>query len=81
MDTREVTLCSTVHEAFSRKTVKDKVKEAGAWQTKVIPAADAVADYNDDMGGMDLSDALTGYCSVHHKTMKWSKTFFLLPLH
>lgn len=32
MDTREVTMCSTVHEAFSWQTVKRKVKEAVANQ-------------------------------------------------
>lgn len=40
MDTREVTMCSTVHEAFSGHTVRRKVKEAGVWQTKTVHVPD-----------------------------------------
>lgn len=53
-------MCSTVLEAYSGKTERRKIKEAGVWQTKDIPVPDAVVAYNKSMGGVDLSDALIG---------------------
>lgn len=36
-------MCSTLHEGFSGKMVKRKVKEASEWRTKQIPVSDVVA--------------------------------------
>lgn len=65
-----------MHEAFSGQTMKRRVKEAGVWQMKNVAIPDPVLQYNHSMGGVGLSAALIGYYSVHHKSMKWYKTFF-----
>lgn len=69
-------MCSTVHKAYTGQTVKRKVRESGEWKTKAITMPDCIGDYNKHMGGVNLSDALIGFYSVHTKTTKWYKTFF-----
>lgn len=63
MDTCEMTVCSTLHEALG-------MKEAGVWQTNNVSIPYSVLEDNHSMGGMDRSDALIGYCSVHYKVVK-----------
>uniref|UniRef100_A0A3B4Z974 PiggyBac transposable element-derived protein domain-containing protein n=1 Tax=Stegastes partitus TaxID=144197 RepID=A0A3B4Z974_9TELE len=76
-DMRDVFLCSTMHMAHGKQTVQRRVKDdAGHWSMKDVPIPPAIKDYNRQMGGVDLSDALIGYYEAVHKRKKWYKTFF-----
>ncbi len=77
MDTKQVTVASNYHQAYSGFKASRRMRnDDGVVQRKDVPILDSVKDYNANMGGVDLSDALIGYYSVLHKTMKWYKKIF-----
>ena len=52
MDTREVSVCSTIHPAFSGETAQRRVKDrAGCWAVRAIPCPTPIMAYNKNMGG------------------------------
>ncbi|XP_056107732.1 piggyBac transposable element-derived protein 4-like [Rhinichthys klamathensis goyatoka] len=77
MDTREVSVCSTIHPAYTRDTAQRRVKTQDTWRTTTFPCPTPVTEYNKHMGGVDLSDQLLQYYTTQHKTMKWYRKIFL----
>jgi ribosomal protein L31 len=77
MDTREVSVCSTIHPAYTGDTAQRRVKTQDTWRTKTFPCPTPVTEYNKHMGGVDLSDQLLQYYTAQHKTMKWYRKIFL----
>nr|XP_046253824.1 piggyBac transposable element-derived protein 4-like [Scatophagus argus] len=78
MDVREVSVCSTIHPAFSGQTVQRMKKYGdGRWAARNIPCPTPIMAYNKNMGGVDLSDQLIQYYSTHRKTGQWYKTILL----
>ncbi|XP_066569538.1 piggyBac transposable element-derived protein 4 [Amia ocellicauda] len=78
MDSREVSMCSTIHQVYSSNRVMRKLKKKdGTWEAISIPIPTTIVEYNKYMGGVDLSDQLIQYTTAHHKVMRWYKTMFL----
>ncbi|XP_063068727.1 piggyBac transposable element-derived protein 4-like [Engraulis encrasicolus] len=78
-DTRDVTMCSTLHKAFADNTCTRRVKDqrTGVWSTRRFTIPEPVRAYNKYMGGVDLSDALIKYFTVTQKTKRWYYKLFL----
>ncbi|XP_045922875.1 piggyBac transposable element-derived protein 4-like isoform X1 [Micropterus dolomieu] len=78
MDAREVSICSTIHQAYtSGEVTRRQKKRDGTWEFISIPVPTPILEYNKNMGGVDLSDQLIQYTTAHHKVMRWYKTMFL----
>lgn len=70
MDTREVSVCSTIHTAYAGDTViRDRRTNNGGYERSTVPRPTPIGAYNKYMGGVDMSDQLLGCYSVRHKTI------------
>ncbi|XP_030609340.1 piggyBac transposable element-derived protein 4-like [Archocentrus centrarchus] len=77
MDTREVSMCSTLHSVYSGDVVERWEKGPDGTKQKVsVPRPTTVTEYNKHMGGVDTSDQMITTTSVHRKTMRWTTTVF-----
>jgi len=76
-DTKVVCISSTFHRATGSEHVERRVKDRdGGLVRRKIPVPPAILDYNQQMGGVDLSDQFIGYYQTIHKTRKYWKTLF-----
>ncbi|KAJ8356523.1 hypothetical protein SKAU_G00193170 [Synaphobranchus kaupii] len=77
-DTREVSMCSSIHKAYSGKSVQRRARNPdGTWARRAVTIPEPVLEYNKYMGGIDLSDALIKYFSITQKCRHWYKKLFL----
>ncbi|KAL1247915.1 hypothetical protein QQF64_023291 [Cirrhinus molitorella] len=77
MDMQVVSVCSTIHAAYTGERVQKRVKAQDTWKTKSFPCPAPVTAYHKHMGSVDLSDQLLQYYTAQHKTMKWYRKIFL----
>lgn len=79
LDAREVTVCSTIHKAYSGDMIKRWIKNHdGTLSSQAIPIPEAVLEYNKYMGRVDLSATLLKHFTRTKTTMKWYRKLFLL---
>ncbi|CAL9708675.1 unnamed protein product [Knipowitschia caucasica] len=77
MDSREVSICSTIHPAYEGATARRRFKgNDGKWVTRDVPCPQPIVEYNKHMGGVDLSDQLIQYYTIRHSTKRWYRTLF-----
>lgn len=77
-DTKVVSVISTMHLATGNDTVERKIKDKdGHLVRKQVPIPPPIVEYNQHMGGVDLSDQLISYYNSLRKTKKYWRTLFL----
>ena len=76
-DTKVVCTLSSIHNGHSDHTVKRrKKKPEGGCEEVQVPIPNSIYDYNQQMGGVDLSDQLIQYFETRRRAHKYWKTLF-----
>ena len=76
-DTKVVCTVSTIHNGHSDNTVKQRKKKAGGGCEEVqVPIPNSIYEYNQHMGGVDLSDQLIQYFETRRARKYWKTLFF-----
>lgn len=70
MDTQEVSVCSTIHSAYTGETMQRRVKTLHIWKTKAFPCPAPVIAYYQHMG--DLTCLISCCSTTLHSTKQWS---------
>lgn len=77
LDAEEVSICSTVHTAYTGDTVQRRVKpKNGASVTETYPCPSPLVAYNKHMQDLDVCNQLSQDFATQHKVMEWSRKLF-----
>ncbi|XP_017542257.2 piggyBac transposable element-derived protein 4-like [Pygocentrus nattereri] len=77
VDTKEVSICSTIHKAYTGDVVSRRQRQPdGTWKVREFHLPAPIKAYNKYMGGVDLSDQRLQNYTTRRKTYSWYKTFF-----
>ncbi|KAL6466561.1 hypothetical protein MHYP_G00243650 [Metynnis hypsauchen] len=77
VDTKEVSICSTIHKAYTGDVISRKRRKPdGTCEARKFHLPAAVKSYNKYMGGLDFSDPKLQSYTTRRRTYKWYKTFF-----
>lgn len=73
-DRKDVFVMSTLHKTAIEEVMK---RPKGAKEKKSTPCPSMIVDYNQNMGGVDLTDQYLSYYSLTtRRTLKWWKKVF-----
>ena len=74
VDSKVVSLLSTIERANDHGFVNRKRKDDDVWAIREVQQPKVIANYNKYMNGVDRSDQILATNTVLRKTMKWWKT-------